>query len=277
MRLVHSGKVRDLYEDRGDIILVASDRVSIFDVILPTPIPDKGKILTALSLWWFERLRDLVPNHIVSATDVPEEFEGRAVRCKRLEMVPVECVARGYLTGGGLAEYEKTGTVSGVELPPGLVDGSILPTPIFTPSTKAPVGEHDEPMTYEEVEARLGEDRAAELEDLTLRVYELGQERCEDAGIILADTKLEFGVDASGTLTLADEVLTPDSSRFWPLETWKPGGRQPSYDKQYLRDWGVSSGWDKTEPAPELPAEIVEKTRELYVTAYERITGETWG
>ncbi|WP_285662878.1 phosphoribosylaminoimidazolesuccinocarboxamide synthase [Actinorhabdospora filicis] len=276
MRLVHSGKVRDLYEDRGDIILVASDRVSIYDVIMPTPIPDKGAILTALSLWWFDQLRDLVPNHVISATDVPEEFAGRAIRCKRLEIIPVECVARGYLTGNGLKEYEKSGAVSGVELPPGLVDGSALPTPIFTPSAKAAVGEHDEPITYEQVEALLGEDRAAELEDLTLRAYELGQEHCEEAGIILADTKFEFGLDASGTLTLGDEALTPDSSRFWPLESWKPGARQPSYDKQYLRDWGVASGWDPADPAPEIPAEVVEKTRELYITAYERITGETW-
>ncbi|MEV0648138.1 phosphoribosylaminoimidazolesuccinocarboxamide synthase [Phytomonospora sp. NPDC050363] len=276
MRLLHSGKVRDVYEDRGDLVLVASDRVSVFDVVLPTPVPDKGRILTALSLWWFGQLSDLVPNHVISAEDVPEEFVGRAIRCRKLDMLPVECVARGYLTGGGLKEYEKTGTVSGVELPPGLVDGSVLPQPIFTPSTKADVGDHDEPISYERVEELLGEDRAAELEDLTLRVYELGSERCEDAGIILADTKLEFGIDRGGELVLGDEVLTPDSSRFWPLDQWKPGSRQPSYDKQFLRDWAEDSGWDKTGPAPALPDEIANRTRLLYVEAYQRITGEEW-
>ncbi|GIG66936.1 phosphoribosylaminoimidazolesuccinocarboxamide synthase [Phytomonospora endophytica] len=276
MRLLHSGKVRDVYEDRGDLILVASDRVSVFDVVLPTPIPDKGRILTALSLWWFGQLADLVPNHVISAEDVPEEFAGRAIRCKKLDMLPVECVARGYLTGGGLREYEKSGTVSGVELPPGLLDGSALPQPIFTPSTKADVGDHDEPITYERVEELLGEDRAADLEDLTLRIYELGSERCEDAGIILADTKLEFGLDKAGEIVLADEVLTPDSSRFWPLDQWKPGARQASYDKQFLRDWAEDSGWDKTTAAPELPTEIANRTRLLYIEAYQRITGEEW-
>lgn len=276
MRLLHSGKVRDVYEDRGDLVLVASDRVSVYDVVLPTPIPDKGRILTSLSLWWFGQLSDVVPNHVISAEDVPEEFAGRAIRCRKLSMLPVECVARGYLTGGGLREYEKSGTVSGVELPPGLLDGSALPQPIFTPSTKAAVGDHDEPISYERVEELVGEDRAADLEDLTLRVYELGSERCEDAGIILADTKLEFGLDKAGEIVLADEVLTPDSSRFWPLDQWKPGGRQASYDKQFLRDWADESDWDKTGPAPELPTEIANRTRLLYIEAYQRITGEEW-
>lgn len=276
MRLLHSGKVRDVYEDRGDIILVASDRVSVYDVILPTPIPDKGKVLTRLSLWWFDRLADIVPNHVISATDVPEEFAGRAVRCRRLEMIPVECIARGYLAGGGLKEYERDGAISGVPLPAGLVEGSRLPEPIFTPTTKAALGAHDESVTYEQVAERVGTDVARELRRLTLEVYRRGAAIAAKRGIIVADTKLEFGWSAERELTLGDEVLTSDSSRFWPAEDWRPGGPQFAFDKQYLRDWATSTGWDKTEPAPEVPPEIVEITRNRYIEAYERITGEKW-
>ncbi|WP_214408720.1 phosphoribosylaminoimidazolesuccinocarboxamide synthase [Sphaerisporangium fuscum] len=276
MKLLHSGKVREVYEDRGDIILVASDRVSVYDVILPTPIPDKGKILTQLSLWWFEQLADVVPNHVISATDVPEEFAGRAVRCRRLDMVPVECIARGYLTGGGLKEYEASGSVSGVELPPGLVEGSKLPEPIFTPTTKAQLGAHDESITFEDVVAREGREGAEELRRVTLEVYRRGAELAAERGVIIADTKLEFGRAADGGLVLADEVLTSDSSRFWPAVEWEPGRAQNSFDKQFVRDWATGTGWDKKEPAPEVPEQIVEATRARYIEAYERITGKSW-
>jgi phosphoribosylaminoimidazole-succinocarboxamide synthase len=276
VRLLHSGKVRDVYEDRGDIVLVASDRVSVYDVILPTPIPDKGRALTRLSLWWFERLADIVPNHVISADDVPAEFAGRAVRCRRLEMIPVECIARGYLAGSGLKEYERDGAISGVPLPAGLVEGSRLPEPIFTPTTKAALGAHDEFVTHEQVAGSVGADVAGELRRLTLEVYRRGAAIAAERGIIVADTKLEFGWSAARELTLGDEVLTSDSSRFWPAEDWRPGGPQFAFDKQYLRDWAVSTGWDKTEPAPEVPPEIVEVTRQRYVEAYERITGENW-
>ncbi|WP_434974853.1 phosphoribosylaminoimidazolesuccinocarboxamide synthase [Streptosporangium saharense] len=276
MKLLHSGKVRDVYEDRGDIVLVASDRISVYDVILPTPVPDKGKILTRLSLWWFEQLADVVPNHVISATDVPAEFEGRAVRCRRLEMVQVECIARGYLTGSGLKEYQVSGAVSGVELPPGLVEGSKLPEPIFTPTTKAPLGQHDEFITFDDVVAREGAETAAELRRITLEVYRRGAELARERGVIIADTKIELGRDAEGTLVLGDEVLTSDSSRFWPADRWEPGRPQFSYDKQFVRDWAAGSGWDKKEPAPEVPEEIVEITRARYIEAYERITGRSW-
>jgi phosphoribosylaminoimidazole-succinocarboxamide synthase len=276
VRLLHSGKVRDVYEDRGDIILVASDRVSVYDVILPTPIPDKGRVLTRLSLWWFERLADIVPNHVISADDVPAEFAGRAVRCRRLEMIPVECIARGYLAGGGLKEYERDGAISGVPLPAGLVEGSRLPEPVFTPTTKAALGAHDEFVTFEQVVRSQGADVAAELKRLTLEIYRRGAAIAAERGIIVADTKLEFGWSADRVLTLGDEVLTSDSSRFWPAEDWRPGGPQFAFDKQYLRDWATSTGWDKTEPAPEVPDEIVEITRQRYIEAYERITGENW-
>ncbi|MGW4501140.1 phosphoribosylaminoimidazolesuccinocarboxamide synthase [Micromonospora sp. NPDC004336] len=277
MELLHSGKVRDVYADGDDLILVASDRISIYDVVLPTPIPDKGKLLTALSLWWFEQLSDLVPNHVVSATDVPAEFAGRAIRCRRLEMVPVECVARGYLTGGGLKEYQRTGAVSGVELPRGLVEASILPEPIFTPSTKAPVGEHDEPITFAEVVDKVGAETAERLRQITIDVYRRGAELAADRGILVADTKIELGWAADGTLTVGDELLTSDSSRFWPAESYQPGRAQFSYDKQYVRDWAVESGWDKQAPAPEVPAEVVEATRARYVDVYEKLTGNRWG
>lgn len=275
---VHSGKVRDLYETPdGLLLMVASDRISAFDYVLEPGIPDKGEILTRLSLWWFEQLKDVVPNHVVS-TDVPAEFAGRGVLCRRLRMVPVECVARGYLTGSGLVDYRREGVVSGVRLPEGLTDGSRLPEPIFTPSTKAPMGRHDEPMTYEEVEAEVGPDVAERLRRITLDVYSRGAEIALERGIILADTKIELGWDADGVLTLGDEVLTPDSSRFWPLDQWEPGHSQPSFDKQYVRDWLLSpeSGWDKAsgEAPPPLPDEVVERTRGRYVEAYERLTGE---
>ncbi|MFI7303424.1 phosphoribosylaminoimidazolesuccinocarboxamide synthase [Micromonospora aurantiaca] len=276
MELLHSGKVRDVYADGEDLILVASDRVSIYDVVLPTPIPDKGRLLTALSLWWFEQLSDLVPNHVISATDVPAEFAGRAIRCRRLEMVPVECVARGYLTGGGFAEYQRTGSVSGVPLPRGLVEASILPEPIFTPSTKAPKGEHDEPITYEQVVDKVGPEVAERLRQITIDVYRRGAEIAAERGILIADTKLELGWAADGTLVLGDEVLTSDSSRFWPAESYQPGRAQFSYDKQYVRDWATASGWDKQPPAPEVPAEVIEATRARYVEVYEKLTGNRW-
>jgi phosphoribosylaminoimidazole-succinocarboxamide synthase len=276
-RHLHSGKVRDLYETPdGLLLMVASDRISAYDFVLPTPIPDKGRILTQLSLWWFERLADIVPNHVVSV-DVPAEVEGRAVLCRRLEMFPVECVARGYLAGSGLVDYRATGSVCGVSLPDGLDDGSRLPEPIFTPATKAALGEHDENVSYDEVVAVVGEAVAAELRRLTLAVYSRAQEIALERGIVVADTKLEFGRTEDGRVVLADEVLTPDSSRFWPADEWQPGRPQPSYDKQFVRDWLTSpaSGWDRSsgQPPPALPDDVVEKTRAKYVEAYERLTG----
>ena len=278
VELLHSGKVRDVYLDRGDLILVASDRISVYDVVLPTPVPDKGKILTQLSLWWFEQLADIVPNHVRSATDVPAEWAGRALRCTRLDMVPVECIARGYLAGLGLAEYEKSGAVCGVPLPPGLVEGARLPEPIFTPTTKTPVGEgHDEFMTFDEMAAAHTPEVAAELRRITLEVYRRGAAIAAERGIIVADTKLEFGRDANGSLVLADEVLTPDSSRFWSADEWRPGGTQRYLDKQYVRDWSATlTSWDRTPPGPEVPPEVVEATRARYIEVYERITGQRW-
>lgn len=275
MQLLHSGKVRDVYEDRGDIVLVASDKVSVYDVVLPTPVPDKGRLLTALSLWWFDQLRDVVPNHVISADDVPEKFAGRAIRCTKLTMLPVECIARGYLAGLGLREYQRDGAISGVQLPEGLLEGSKFHKPIFTPTTKATEG-HDEFISFDDVVADIGQDTADRLRDLTVEVYRRGAEIAAEQGIIIADTKFEFGFDADGTLTLADEILTSDSSRFWPADDWKPGKAQRAFDKQFVRDWAASTGWDKQPPAPEVPAEIVEATRARYVEAYERITGETW-
>ncbi|TDV41811.1 phosphoribosylaminoimidazolesuccinocarboxamide synthase [Actinophytocola oryzae] len=276
MQHVYSGKVREIYTDGEDLLLVASDRVSVYDVVLPTPVPDKGALLTQLSVWWFGQLADIVPNHLVSATDVPAEFEGRAIRCRRLEMVPFECIARGYLVGSGLKEYQATGAVSGVALPRGLVEGSRLPSPIFTPTTKVSDGGHDAPATFEDVAAAVGLSTATRLRDLTLEVYRRGVSRAAENGIIVADTKLEFGVDGEGVLTLADEVLTPDSSRFWPAEEWEPGRAQHAYDKQFVRDWAVSTGWDRTPPAPEIPSSVVDATRARYVEAYEKITGLPW-
>ncbi|GII28337.1 phosphoribosylaminoimidazolesuccinocarboxamide synthase [Planotetraspora mira] len=280
MKHLHSGKVRDLYEtDDGLLLMVASDRMSAFDHVLEPGIPDKGEILTRLSLWWFDQLKDVVPNHVVSA-DVPAEFAGRAVLCRKLRMVPVECVARGYLTGGGLLEYRAGGAVSGVRLPPGLDNGSRLPEPIFTPSTKAPMGRHDEPMTFDQVVDEVGAEVAEMLRRITLDVYARGAEIALERGIILADTKIELGWDADGVLTLGDEILTPDSSRFWPRELWEPGRPQPSFDKQYVRDWLVSpeSGWDRNsgEAPPPLPDKVVERTRQRYVEAFERLTGSAF-
>jgi len=276
VELLHSGKVRDLYADGDDLILVASDRVSVYDVVLPTPIPDKGAILTQLSLWWFERLADVMPNHVISADDVPAEFAGRAIRCRRLSMVPVECVARGYLTGGGLTEYLVTGAVSGIPLPPGLVDADRLPEPIFTPSTKAPMGQHDEPIPFATVVETVGEETAARLRETTLEVYRRGAALAAERGILIADTKIELGWTPDGTLVLADEVLTPDSSRFWPADGWRPGTTPFSFDKQYLRDWAAGTGWDKRAPGPAVPDDVVAATRARYVEVYQRLTGLTW-
>jgi phosphoribosylaminoimidazole-succinocarboxamide synthase len=277
---VYSGKVRELYRaDDGTLLIVATDRISAFDYVLDTPIPDKGKILTQLSLWWFGQLADVVPNHLTEGA-VPPEFAGRAMSCLPLTMIPAECVARGYLAGSGLTEYRRNGQVCGVSLPPGLSDGSRLPDPIFTPATKAPAGQHDENITAAQLAGLAGAGRAAELERLTLAVYRRGAELAAERGIIVADTKVEFGVDANGTLRLADEVLTPDSSRFWPADQWQPGQSQVSLDKQYVRDWLTSaeSGWDPasgTKPPP-LPSHVVGRTREAYVMAYQQITGLTW-
>ena len=277
MELLHSGKVREVYADRGDILLVASDRVSIYDVVLPTPIPDKGKILTQLSLWWFDQLADVAPNHIVSATDVPAEYQGRAVRVERLKMVMVECIARGYLAGSGIKDYDKDRAVAGNPLPDGLVEGSRLPEPIFTPSTKVAPGEgHDETITYDDVVAQEGPDVAAELRRITLEVYRRGSEVAKAKGILIADTKIELGFAKDGTLKLGDELLTPDSSRFWAADEWRPGGTQRYLDKQFLRDWSAQSDWDRTEPGPEIPDEVVEATRNRYVEVYERLTGDRW-
>jgi phosphoribosylaminoimidazole-succinocarboxamide synthase len=278
MELLHSGKVRDVYADGDDLVLVASDRISVFDVVLPTPIPDKGAILTQLSLWWFERLAGVVPNHVVSATDVPAQWAGRAVRCRRLSMVGVECIARGYLAGSALPEYRAHGAVQGNALPAGLVEGARLPAPVFTPSTKEPAGSgrHDAPLTYREVVARVGAPLAEQLRRLTLEVYARGAELAAGRGVVIADTKLEFGHAPDGTLVLGDELLTPDSSRFWPLDGWEPGRPQFAFDKQYVRDWTAATGWDRTAPGPELPDDVVEVTRSRYVAAYERITGRRW-
>nr|WP_260399230.1 phosphoribosylaminoimidazolesuccinocarboxamide synthase [Micrococcus flavus] len=288
-RHVYSGKVRDLYEpadaapgESETLLVVASDRISAYDHVLEPPIPDKGAVLTQLSLWWFERLaegEDAVAHHVVS-TDVPEAVAGRAMVVKRLAMHPIECIARGYVTGSGLAEYREHGTVTGIPLPEGLVDGSRLEPAVFTPSAKAEVGEHDENITYEQTVERVGEDVAAALRDATLAVYTRAEAIAREAGIILADTKVEFGVDPTGELVLGDEVLTPDSSRFWDAEDYEPGRAQASFDKQFVRDWLTSpaSGWDKAsgEAPPSLPADVVEKTRARYVEAYERLTGRTF-
>ena len=275
---VHSGKVRDLYSlESGHLLMVASDRISAYDHVLTPGIPDKGEILTRMSLWWFAQLADLVPHHVVS-TQVPERVRGRALVCERLDMFPVECVARGYLAGSGLLDYDATGEVCGVPLPPGLVDGSRLPEPIFTPATKADIGEHDENVDYEAVVESVGRSTAARLRELTLSIYSRAEEIARSRGIVLADTKFEFGQRPDGTIVLADEVLTPDSSRFWPADSWQPGRAQLSYDKQFVRDWLTSaeSGWDRAsdEPPPPLPADIVEKTRDRYVQAFEQLTGE---
>ncbi|MEV6606837.1 phosphoribosylaminoimidazolesuccinocarboxamide synthase [Kutzneria sp. NPDC051319] len=277
---IAAGKVRELYRvDDELLLLVASDRISAYDWVLPTEIPDKGAVLTAMSVFWFEALGDIVPNHLVSDDDkrIPDEVRGRALLVRSLDMVQFECVARGYLTGSGLVDYKSTGAVCGVELPAGLVEASKLAEPIFTPATKAPLGEHDENITFEQM-AEQGAETAAELRDLTLAVYRRGAEIAEKAGVILADTKLEFGRDAAGHIVLGDEVLTPDSSRYWPAEGYEAGRVQPSYDKQYVRDWLTSSesGWDRKSntPPPPLPDDVVAATRAKYVEAYERVTGQ---
>jgi phosphoribosylaminoimidazole-succinocarboxamide synthase len=278
---VYSGKVRDLYEyPDGRMLFVASDRMSAYDWVLPTTIPDKGRVLTALTVWWFEQLAEIVPNHLLSM-DVPDAVAGRAMVTQRLEMFPVECVARGYLAGSGLSDYDATGSVCGNALPAGLVDGSRLPTAIFTPATKAELGEHDENVDFETVVKTVGADDAEALRALTLRVYARAEEIARERGIVVADTKFEFGRHpASGQIVLADEVLTPDSSRFWPADQWEPGHPQPSFDKQFVRDWLTSpaSGWDRHsgEAPPPLPEDVVEQTRAKYVEAYQRLTGRPW-
>jgi phosphoribosylaminoimidazole-succinocarboxamide synthase len=275
VELIRQGKVRDVYADGEDLILVASDRVSVYDVVLPTPIPDKGAILTQLSLWWFGQVADLVPNHVLSE-NVPPEWKGRAIRCRRLDMVPVECIARGYLAGLGLESYRATGSISGVQFPPGLAEADRLPEPVFTPTTKAKAG-HDEFMTMDEVRKLVGPETADDLERLTLAVYTRGSEIARDRGVIIADTKFEFGRDAAGALILADEVFTPDSSRFWKVSDYQPGRPQWAYDKQYLRDWSSSLGdWDRTYPGPPAPSDVVAETRARYVEIFERLTGEKW-
>ena len=292
---VYSGKVRELYapidhvtgmarQDR--LLLVATDRISAYDHILDSEIPDKGKVLTQLSLWWFDRLTDIIPNHVIS-TEVPDAVAGRAVLVQRLDMVPIECIGRAYLSGSGLVEYRQTSSVCGVPLPAGLQDGSLLPSPIFTPTTKAPIGEHDQPMTHAEVETQIGMPLAARARDLTIAILKRGNEIAADRGILLADTKVEFGLDTSRpdaegnpTIVLADEVLTPDSSRFWPAASWQPGRVQVSYDKQFVRDWLTSgaSGWDRSsgEAPPALPDDIIDATRSKYIEAYESLTGRAF-
>ncbi len=281
---VYSGKVRDLYRTPDDrLLFVASDRISAYDWVLPTEIPDKGRILTSLSKWWFKQLEGVVPNHVASGR-IPKAVAGRAMVCERLDMLPVECVVRGYLAGSGLADYQATGQICGNGLPPGLRDGSELPKPIFTPATKAALGEHDENVTYDEVIVMIGQEEAQELKRMSLEIYFRAREIAAERGLILADTKLEFGFAASGKnagrIVLADEVLTPDSTRYWDAATWEPGGPQPSFDKQFVRDWLTSpaSGWDRGsgEPPPALPDEVVERTRAKYVEAYERLTRETF-
>ena len=273
-RPLKSGKVRDLYiNDAGEILLVASDRISAYDWIMPTPIPDKGRLLTQLSLFWFNKLGDVLPNHVIS-TDVPSEVHGRAIICRSLEILPVECVARGYLTGSGLSEYQKTQEVCGISLPSGLVDGSELPEAIFTPATKAEIGEHDENISFDRAAEIIGSTAAEEVKRLTLSLYSVARDYARSRGIIIADTKFEFGLDKKGQITLADEALTPDSSRFWPAASWQPGKTQASYDKQFLRDWLTSIGWDRQSPPPELPDEVVVKTRARYGEAYAALTGE---
>jgi phosphoribosylaminoimidazole-succinocarboxamide synthase len=276
LKLLSTGKVREIYEYDDELLMVASDRLSIYDVVMPTPIPDKGKVLNRMSVFWFGLTADIVPNHFLSE-DVPEEVSERAMRVKRLEMYPVECVVRGYLTGSGWKEYKEGGAVCGIELPPNLLESDQLPEPIFTPATKAELGDHDENVDFERAAAILG-DRALleELRRVSIEVYERGAEQAAKHGIILADTKFEFGRDAGAEVVLGDEVMTPDSSRFWPADRWEPGTTPPSFDKQFVRDWATGEGWDKTPPAPDLPPDVVEQTRAKYVEAYERITGESF-
>jgi phosphoribosylaminoimidazole-succinocarboxamide synthase len=275
-KLVSSGKVREIYEFEGDLLMVASDRISTYDVVMPTPIPDKGKVLNRMSVFWFDLTADIVPNHFISE-DVPEEATERGMRVKRLQMYPVECVVRGYLTGSGWKEYKESGAVCGIELPPNLLESDKLPEPIFTPATKAEIGDHDENVDFARAAEIIGDQALLEeLRRVSIEVYERGAEQAAKHGIILADTKFEFGKDAGAEVVLGDEVMTPDSSRFWPADRWQPGKTPPSFDKQYVRDWATAQGWDKLPPAPELPPDVVEQTRAKYVEAYERITGESF-
>jgi phosphoribosylaminoimidazole-succinocarboxamide synthase len=275
LELLARGKVRELYDLGDDLLMVASDRISTYDVVHPTPIPDKGKVLTGLSAFWFDLTADVVDNHVLSYTDgVPADVRGRAVRVRKLKMLPVECVVRGYITGSGWKDYQATGKVSGLSLPEGLQESQQLPEPLYTPSTKAEVG-HDEAIDFEQTVELIGDRALAErVRDVTIAVYERVASHARDHGVILADTKLEFGLDDGGRLVLGDEVCTPDSSRFWPTEGYEPGRSQPSYDKQYVRDWASGTGWDKTPPAPPIPDDVIARTRELYVEAYEKLTGE---
>ena len=275
--LLASGKVREMYDLGDRLLMVASDRISTYDVVHPNPIPDKGKVLTGLSVFWFGRTGHIVPNHFLSATEgVPEEARGRAIVARKLKMLPVECVVRGYITGSGWKDYQATGKVSGIELPPGLQESERLPTPIFTPSTKAEVG-HDETVDFDHAAELVGDrDLMGRLRDVSIALYSFAADHARERGVILADTKFELGLDDDGQLVLGDEVLTPDSSRFWPADGYQAGRSQPSFDKQYVRDWASSTGWDKTPPAPEVPADIADRTRALYVEAYERITGESF-
>ena len=273
---IASGKVREIYEGPdGTLLLVASDRISTYDVVHPTPIPDKGAVLTGLSTFWFENTGEIVANHLISVTDgVPDEARARGMLVKRLEMLPVECVVRGYITGSGWKDYQATGSVSGIELPAGLRESDQLPEPLFTPSTKADVG-HDEAIDFEGAVELIGDRALAErARDVSIELYRYAAEHARERGIILADTKFELGLDADGVLTLGDEVCTPDSSRFWPADQYEPGRGQPSFDKQYVRDWASGTGWDRTPPAPPIPDDVVARTREKYVEAYERITGQ---
>jgi phosphoribosylaminoimidazole-succinocarboxamide synthase len=278
--LIASGKVREMYDLGDRILMVASDRISTYDVVHPTPIPDKGKVLTGLSAFWFQRTGHIVRNHFISATDgVPDDVRGRAMAVRRLDMLPVECVVRGYITGSGWKDYQATGSVSGIELPPGLRESDRLPTPIFTPSTKADEG-HDEAIDFDRAAELVGDrELMSRVRDVSISLYDFAAEHARQNGVVLADTKFEFGLDTDGELVVGDEVLTPDSSRYWPAATYEPGGPQPSFDKQFVRDWAASSGWDKAPPAPELPADVVAGTRDRYIEAYEMITGEpfdTW-
>jgi phosphoribosylaminoimidazole-succinocarboxamide synthase len=275
-QLLASGKVREIYDEGDRLLMVASDRISTYDVIHPTPIPGKGMVLTGISAFWFDRTEHIVPNHVVSYTDgVPDQVRGRAMLVERLEMFPVECVIRGYITGSGWKDYQRTGAVCGIELPGGLSESEQLPEPIFTPATKADVGDHDENVDFDRAAEILGDREALEeLRRLSIELYGFASEHARERGIILADTKFEFGRDKQGRIVVADEVLTPDSSRFWPADGYEPGRGQPSFDKQYVRDWASSSGWDKSPPAPAIPDDVVEGTRQRYEDAYERITGE---
>jgi phosphoribosylaminoimidazole-succinocarboxamide synthase len=275
--LLASGKVREIYDMGDELLIVASDRISTYDVVHPTPIPDKGAVLTGLSTFWFDRTTDIVANHVVSVTDrVPQEARGRGMVVRKLTMLPVECVVRGYITGSGWKDYQATGAVSGIELPAGLRESDRLPEPLFTPSTKAEVG-HDEAIDFEGAVELIGDRELAErVRDVSLALYEHAADHARANGIILADTKFELGLDADGVLTIGDEICTPDSSRFWPADTYAPGRGQPSFDKQFVRDWASGTGWDRNPPAPPIPDEVVSRTREKYVEAYERITGESF-